>query len=131
VNPDDSTSLPLLDIAILTKLGAKPEAGHGIWRVYAGNFLAEVPLILKDLRIALTSGDVRGGVDSLVGLRMAGQLMGALRLASLTLNLEAELRRAAAGPNTAGALPGLAALHLQGIVYCAQKTILELRAALG
>jgi hypothetical protein len=52
-------------------------------------------------------------------------------LASLTLNLEAELRRAVAGPNTAGALPGLAALHLQGIVYCAQKTILELRAALG
>jgi hypothetical protein len=46
-----------------------------------------------------------GGRKGLAGLRMAGQLMGALRLASLTLNL-VELRRAVAGPNMQARFPG-------------------------
>lgn len=131
MSQENSASVPLLDIAVLTRLTAESKAGHGIWRVYVRNFLAEAPLILKNLRTALTSGDIRGSLDSLLGLRTAGQLVGALRLTALTLNLEADVRGAADSRDPGGALPALAVLHLQRILRCAQKTFHKLEAALA
>ncbi|MCT9625613.1 Hpt domain-containing protein [Pseudarthrobacter equi] len=130
MNAEDDHKLPLLDSSVLSGLRAGKDTGYGIWRVFIDDFITQLPARIQTLRSALTTGDIMGGINAALALRTSVQMVGGLRLAALTLTLEGELRRVAAEPDPASVLPGLAVMHLNGILHCAQRTIHTLEAAL-
>ncbi|KSU78705.1 hypothetical protein AS031_01255 [Pseudarthrobacter enclensis] len=121
---------PLVDTAVLARLSAVTDAGHGLWKVLVTDFISQLPGRIARLRSALTSGDISGGLAAVVSLRTAVHTVGASRLAGLALALEAKVRRAAATPDPGRLLPGLAAAHLQEILQCAQRTVHKLESVL-
>lgn len=127
---EDDHTAPLLDNSVLAGLSAGRDTGYGIWRVFINDFIEQLPARILTLRSALTTGDITGGINAALALRTSVQMVGAQRLAALTLSLEGDLRRVAAESDAASKLPGLAAAHLTGILHCAQRTIHKLETAL-
>lgn len=122
--------LPLLDASMLARLHAETEDDDGIWRLFVRNFIEQLPSKIDGLRSTLTSGDVQSALTAILSLRTSAQMVGALLLAGIVLELEEAVRRAAAGPDPASVLPGLAAQHLRRIMHSGQRTRDRLEAAI-
>jgi histidine phosphotransfer protein HptB len=114
-------AVPLLDDAVLDRLQRDLDDDRGLWKVFVSNFIAYLPIRLERLRVALTTGDVTGSLDAVLGLKTASQMVGAERLAGLALTLEQAIRTDSTG-NPARALPQLAVTHLGPIDQCRRQT---------
>lgn len=118
----DGPDVPLLDEFVVTRLDLELDGAGGIWRVFVQDFLAALPGRTEQLRQALTSGDARGAMVVVQGLRTSSQMVGAERLAGVALELEQLLRELARGTDAAGVLPQLAADQLPRIKRAAVQT---------
>ena len=122
MNQEDGHKPPLVDESVLARLRSETDNDDSVWKVFVRDFITHMPLRIGKLRAALTSGDVKGAMDAVLSLRTSAQMVGALQLAGLTLELEQALRRVSRDPDAPGILPGLAAQHQRRILYCAQRT---------
>lgn len=122
VSVGDGQDVPLLDEFVVTRLELELEGGEGIWRLFVEDFLAVLPVRSGRLRQALTSGDARGAMDAVLSLRTSSQMVGAVRLAGVALELERSLRAVGQRPEPAVVLPQLAADQLPRMVRAAAQT---------
>lgn len=130
MNQEDNPNLPLLDTSVLARLRAETDDDAGIWKVFVQNFIEQMPARIEKLRSTLTSGDAKSALAAVLSLRTSAQMVGALQLAGLALELEQAVRSAATGSDPASVLPGLAARHLRRILYSSQRTTDQLEAAI-
>lgn len=128
---EEGYTLPLLDISVLARLREETDDDDGIWRIFVRNFIEQMPSRIEKLRSTLTSGDAHCALTTILSLRTSAQMVGARLLADVALDLEHEVRSAAAGPDPAGVLPSLAALYLRRIVHSGQRTREHLEAAIA
>ncbi|MDQ0118065.1 HPt (histidine-containing phosphotransfer) domain-containing protein [Pseudarthrobacter defluvii] len=128
---EDGPTLPLLDSSVLARLRAETDDDDGIWRLFVRNFIDEMQPRIEKLRSTLTSGDATCALTAILSLRTSAQMVGAQLLAELSLELEHAVRSAAAGPDPAGVLPGLAAQYLRRIMHSGQRTREHLEAAIA
>ncbi|MDQ0118061.1 HPt (histidine-containing phosphotransfer) domain-containing protein [Pseudarthrobacter defluvii] len=125
---EDGHSLPLLDDSVLARLRAETDGDEGIWKVFVQNFMRLMPVRIDRLRSTLTSGDAVSALEAVLSLRTSAQMVGALQLAGVALELEQAVRRAANGSDPATALPGLAVTYLRRIMNTGQRTTDQLEA---
>lgn len=102
------------------------EDASGYTQVFVANYVRCLPGRVERLRLALTTGDWAGSFDAVLSLKTTSQMVGAELLASLALELEVELRSAAASSDPAVALPQYAARFLGPINRCSTRTIRSL-----
>jgi HPt (histidine-containing phosphotransfer) domain-containing protein len=115
------SSQPLINRAVLERLREDLDE-YEVWRVFVQNFINALPLRIEKLRAALTTGDAVGARDAVLSLKTASQMVGAERLAALTLDLEAAQREALRIANPGRALPPLAVDYLYRIKQRAGQT---------
>ncbi|KSU79337.1 hypothetical protein GA0061083_0539 [Pseudarthrobacter enclensis] len=116
---------PLVDPSVLERLRTELEDSSGYTRVFVANYVRCLPGRVERLRVSLTTGDWAGSFDAVLSLKTTSQMVGAELLASLALELEAELRSAASADPTV-ALPRYAARFLAPINRCSTRTIRSL-----
>ncbi|MBT2567135.1 Hpt domain-containing protein [Arthrobacter sp. ISL-85] len=126
MNQEDGHSLPLLDDSVLARLRAETDDDDGIWKVFVQNFIEQMPPRIEKLRSTLTSGDAKSALTAVLSLRTSAQMVGALQLAAIALELEQAIRGAATGSDPAAVLPGLAAKYLRRLVNTGQRTTSQL-----
>lgn len=131
VNQEESPDLPVLDDSVLALLRAETDYDDGIWKVFVRDFIDQMPPRIEKIRSTLTSGDGKGAMAAVLSLRTSAQMVGAMQLAGVALELEEDLRCADNGSDPAGALPGLAAKYLRRITYAGQRTTDQLELFIG
>ncbi|YCQ22516.1 Hpt domain-containing protein [Arthrobacter sp. Z1-9] len=120
---------PLINRAVLERLREDLDE-YEVWRVFVQNFINALPLRIEKLRAALTTGDAVGARDAVLSLKTASQMVGAERLAALTLDLEAAQREGIRIADPSRALPRLAVDYLYRIKQRAGQTSDALQAHL-
>ena len=113
---------PLLDTSVLQRLRGEVDDEEGIWKVFVQNYINELPLRVERLRLALTTGDIEGAEDAVLSLQTSSEMIGAVRLAALTLEVQESIYHTEP-ENTGTVFPRLAAAQLRGIYRCAQQTM--------
>jgi HPt (histidine-containing phosphotransfer) domain-containing protein len=119
---NDGDVPPLLDSTVLDRLTAELDGDEGIWRVFVQDFIVLLPDRIEKLRLAMTTGDTWGAIAAVQSLKTSSEMVGAERLAGLSLDLERSIRLAARGGNPANVLPLLAAPHLKLLKQSALQT---------
>lgn len=119
----DGNVPPLLDPAVLERLRDELEDDEGVWKVFVEAFIAQMPQRLQKVRLALTTGDLPGGMDAVLSLKTSSQMVGAERLAGLAMDLERSIRDDAPRALPSVALPRLAADYLRPINLCCRQTL--------
>ncbi|MDP9989376.1 HPt (histidine-containing phosphotransfer) domain-containing protein [Arthrobacter oryzae] len=119
---DEKYPWPLFDGTVLARLLEDLDDNEGLWAVFIRNFVTQLPLRMKALTLSLTTGDMDGAINSALSLRTSCQMVGAERLAGLTLRIEDELRALPDKTGPSPALPHLAATHLAPLKACAEQT---------
>jgi HPt (histidine-containing phosphotransfer) domain-containing protein len=117
-----------VDQSVLNRLREELEEDEGYCRVFVGNYIDYLPHRIGRLRLALTTGDLDGSVDAVLGLKTSSQMVGAERLAGLAMALEGAIRTEACGADAAVVLPRLAASFLWPINQCSRQTMHRLQA---
>lgn len=120
----------LLNPAVLERLREELEGDEGVWRIFVQNFIDHLPERIERLRQTLTTGDLRGAMDAVLSLKTSSQMVGAERLADMSMDLEWALRNDTRNTDAAVALPRLAAGHLRRIKQCGRQTTYLLQATL-
>ncbi|QOD02608.1 Hpt domain-containing protein [Pseudarthrobacter sp. BIM B-2242] len=115
--------VPLLDSAVLDRLQLELDYDEGVWKVFIQDFVALLPARIERVRMALTTGDPVTSKDAALSLKTASQMVGAERLAGLTLDLELAIRNSSPDGPHSDILPRLAVAHLPRLRQCAQQTI--------
>lgn len=128
VSTPDDTPRPLVDQSVLDRLREELAEDGGYTRVFVGNFIGYLPHRMNRLRLALTTGDLEGAVDAILSLKTSSQMVGAERLAEMSLDLECEIRNGVRKADVAVVLPQLAATYLRAIDHCGQQTVHRLEA---
>lgn len=116
---------PLVDPSVLERLRTELEDCSGYTQVFVAGYIECLPQRIERLRLALTTGDWPGAVDAVLSLKTSSQMVGAELLASLALELEAELRNSASA-DPAVVLPQHAARFLGPLNRCSIRTIRSL-----
>jgi len=117
---------PLVNPSVLEMLRVELD-DDGVWKAFVRNFVEYLPDRNERLRLALTTGDLKGALDAVLSLKTSSQMVGAERLAGLALDLERSIRADTDEADPAVALPRLAAAHLRQIAQCSQSTIHRLQ----
>jgi HPt (histidine-containing phosphotransfer) domain-containing protein len=120
--PDDD-SVPLLDGSVLHRLREELDHDEGVWKVFIKDFVALLPSRIESLRHAMTTGDTAGAITAVLSLKTSSQMVGAERLADLTLDVERLIRQKAFDGDPAVFLPRLAAGRVVQLKLCAQQTM--------
>ncbi|MBT2248097.1 Hpt domain-containing protein [Arthrobacter sp. BHU FT2] len=115
----------MVDPSVLERLRTELEDCAGYTQVFVANYVRCLPGRVERLRVALTTGDWAGSFDAVLSLKTTSQMVGAELLASLALELEAELRSAASA-DPAVALPQIATRFLGPLNRCSTRTIRSL-----
>jgi histidine phosphotransfer protein HptB len=118
----DSSTLPFLDRTALDRLRADLDDDEGVWKLFVQSFIERLPYRVDRLRLTLTTGDLAGAVQAVLSLKTSSQMVGAERLADLASGLQAYLHAGAPDADPAVTLPRLAAVHLQPMNMCANRT---------
>jgi HPt (histidine-containing phosphotransfer) domain-containing protein len=113
--------VPVVNVVVLSKLRTEQEHGEGVWTLFVQAFLGNLPINVDRLRQALTTGDLLGAREAVRMLETSAQMVGAERLAGLTLQLEHLLRNPAPG-NEVAVLTQSAAAQLSRIRRAALQT---------
>lgn len=113
--------LPLFDAAVLGRLREELGEDDSVWRVFVQNFIALLPDRIRRVQLALTTGDRAGALDAALSLKTSAQMVGAVWLADMALELELSLR-AVKDQEPERVLPQMAAARLQRMTRCSRQT---------
>lgn len=122
---------PLLDPAVLQRLRDGVDDDEDLWRVFVRNFVVLLPSTTERMRSALTTGDASGALSDVLTLKTSSQMVDAVRLAGLAIELELSLRSEASLAEPGRALPTLAVTYLGRITKCGRQTTDLLQKHLG
>jgi HPt (histidine-containing phosphotransfer) domain-containing protein len=112
----------LVDPAVLEQLWEELNDDSAVWRTFVLHFISLLPDRLERLRLTLTTGDMKGAMDTVLSIKTSSQMVGAERLAELALTLEQCLREEPAQSDPGRFLPRLAVRFLKPMRRCAQQT---------
>ncbi|MCY1673824.1 Hpt domain-containing protein [Pseudarthrobacter sp. SL88] len=120
--PTAQAERAVVDHLVLERLKVELEDDRGYTRIFVAEFVRCLPGRIERLRHALTTGDLAASFDAVLSLKTSSQMVGAELLASLAIDLEAELRSNATTANLQDGLPQLAAAFLAPILHCSTRT---------